>query len=87
MRVSPDARKSQYIKVVRSLGLSYVVLYVTVEGPTTTVKLLDVSPLGIETLFKFEFIDSAKMPAKLEEDAQVAASLTEIQKQRAVADS
>jgi hypothetical protein len=58
IRVNPDGGETQLSKVLRQRGLTYCVLFVKTQGHTTTIKVLQLSPTSIKTVFKFVFEDT-----------------------------
>lgn len=57
IRVNPQGGDTQFAKIIRARGLSYCVLFVKIQGTTTIIKVVQLSPTAIKTVFKFTFID------------------------------
>ena len=56
-RISPEGGDTQLAKVIRSKGLSYNLLLFKIQGNQTIIKVIELTPIGIKTIFKFIFID------------------------------
>lgn len=59
-RVDPLAGDSTVAKVVREHGLSYVVVFVKVQGEQSVVKVVSLAPGSIRTRFKMTYIDNRR---------------------------
>ena len=68
IRVDPSSRDTELAKVIRAQGLSYCILFVKIQGTTTIIKMIELSPTDIKTVFKFSFIDEPGQEADSDEE-------------------
>jgi hypothetical protein len=64
-------------KILRQKGLTYCVFFIKTQGLVTTIKVLQLSPTSIKTVFKFVFEDTPDA-AESSRDNQVGLNQTKV---------
>jgi len=70
IRVNPQGGDTQFAKIIRAQGLSYGILFVKIQGTTTIIKVVQLSPTSIKTVFKFTFVDDRESEGDSDEERE-----------------
>ena len=70
IRVNPAGGDTQFAKIIRAQGLSYGILFVKIQGTTTIIKVVQLSPTSIKTVFKFTFVDDRESEGDSDEERE-----------------